>query len=61
MFSGSYRLMSRDLPNSHSLLYICRREVFVEIDYELGKLFDVYHIFRMVRISINNLSAPSNL
>ena len=49
------------LPNSHAFLHICGGQVLVKVDHKLGKLLDVDHILRMVRVCIYDLSASGNL
>ena len=49
------------LPNSHSFLYISWCQVLVKVNHKLCKLFNMNHVFRMIAISINDLSTPGNL
>ena len=50
-----------DLPHSHPLLYVGGCKVLVKVDNKLGKLFDMDDILRMIRVSVDYLSATSNL
>ena len=49
------------LPNSHPFLYVSWCQVLVKVNHKLGKLFNMNNVFRMIGISINDLSAPGNL
>ena len=49
------------LPNSHPFLYVSWCQVLVKVNHKLCELLNMNHVFRMIGISINNLSTPGNL
>lgn len=48
----------RYVPDSHSLLDVGRGDLIAQIHHELGKLLHVNDVLRILRVSVDYLSAP---
>lgn len=44
-------------PDSHALLDVSRSHLVTQVHHKLGKLFDVYDIFGIFRVCIDDLRA----
>lgn len=51
------------IPYSHTLLNICRRNTFTQVDNKLGDLLDIDNVFGLVRVivALDDLRATRHL